>query len=53
MKIFEPYSSLQKKHLIIQILLKPPIESLFCVLIDRIKNAESPVKLRKSHVIGV
>ena len=47
MKIFELYNSLQQKNLIIQILLKLLIESLFCVLRNRIKKSESPVELRE------
>ena len=46
-EIFEPYNSSQQKNLIIQILLKPLIESLLCVLINRLKKSDSPVKLRE------
>ena len=47
MTIFEPYNLLQQKIWSFKSYWKPLIESLFCVLINRIKKSESLVKLRE------
>ena len=47
MKIFEPYNSLQQKIWSFKSYQKPLIESLLCILINRIKKSDSPVKLRE------
>ena len=47
MKIFELYNSLQQKIWSFKSDQKPLIESLLCVLINRIKKSDSPVKLRE------
>ena len=46
-KIFEPYNLLEQKIWSFKSYLKPLIECLFCVLINRIEKSESPVKLRE------
>ena len=48
--MFELYDSLQQKNLMLQILLKPLIESLFRVRIDTIKISTSSVKLREKNI---
>ena len=47
MKIFELYNSLQRKIWSFKSYLKLLIESLFCVLRNRIKKSESPFELRE------
>ena len=47
MKIFELYNSLQQKIWSFKFYQKLLIESLFCVLRNRNKKSESPVKLRE------
>ena len=44
---FEPYNSPREKIWSFKPDLKPLIESLLCVLINRIKKSDSPVKLRE------
>ena len=51
MKIFELYNSPQQKILSFKPYQKPLIESLLCVLINRIKKSDSKVTLRKKYYV--